>query len=41
MTLALEVMELPADPGLTLIGYAPERGSTSEERLLQLASVDI
>jgi transcriptional regulator with XRE-family HTH domain len=41
MTLALEVMELPADPGLTLIGYAAERGSTSEERLLQLASVDI
>jgi hypothetical protein len=38
MTLALEVMELPADPGLTLIGYAAERGSASEARLLELAS---
>lgn len=37
LTLAYEVVELPADPGLTLAIYSAEPGSPSEERLRELA----
>lgn len=37
LTLAYELLELPADPGLTLITYAAEVGSPSEARLQELA----
>lgn len=37
LTLAYEVLELPADPGLTLVTYSAEPGSASEAGLLELA----
>ena len=36
--LAYEVMELPADPGLTLLAYSAEPGSPSDDALRLLAS---
>ncbi|RSM47470.1 transcriptional regulator [Actinoplanes sp. ATCC 53533] len=36
--LAYEVMELPADPGLTLTGFSAEAGSPSDDALRLLAS---
>jgi transcriptional regulator with XRE-family HTH domain len=38
LTLTFEAMELPADPGQSLIVYGTEPGSPSEERLRLLAS---
>ena len=38
LTLAYEVLELPADPGLLLMTYAAEPGSASAERLDELAA---
>ena len=36
LTLAYESLELPADPGLTIVTYSAEPGSPSEEALLEL-----
>jgi hypothetical protein len=36
--LAFEAMDLPADPGLSLIVYSAEPGSAAEESLKLLAS---
>ena len=36
LTLAYESLELPADPGLTIVTYSAEPGSSSEEALLEL-----
>ena len=38
LTLAYESLQLPADPGLTLVTYSAEPGSTSEAALDELAS---
>ncbi len=38
LTLAYEVLELPADPGLLLMTYAAEPGSASAKRLDELAA---
>jgi transcriptional regulator with XRE-family HTH domain len=38
MTLAFEAMELPADPGLSLMTYSAEPRSKSDERLQELAA---
>ncbi|MYR58493.1 transcriptional regulator, partial [Streptomyces sp. SID625] len=38
VTLAYEGLELAAEPGLTMTGYAAEPGSASEEALRLLAS---
>jgi transcriptional regulator with XRE-family HTH domain len=38
MTLAFEMLELPADPGLSVLIYSAEPGSPSEEALRELAS---
>jgi hypothetical protein len=38
VTVDMQVFELPADPGQTLVIYAPERHSPSEEALALLAS---
>jgi hypothetical protein len=37
LTLAFEMLELPADPGLSLLTYSAEPGSPSEEALRELA----
>jgi hypothetical protein len=37
LTLAFEMLELPADPGLSLLTYSAEPGSPSEEALRDLA----
>jgi hypothetical protein len=37
LTLAYEALELPADPGLTLVTYSPEPGSPSAEAIRELA----
>jgi transcriptional regulator with XRE-family HTH domain len=37
LTLAFEMLELPADPGLSLLTYSAEPGSQSEEALRDLA----
>jgi transcriptional regulator with XRE-family HTH domain len=37
LTLAFEMLELPADPGLSLLTYSAEPGSSSEEALRELA----
>lgn len=36
LTLALEALEISADPGLTMVAYAAEPGSSSEEALVRL-----
>jgi hypothetical protein len=36
LTLAYEALELPADPGLTIVSYSAEPGSASEPALLEL-----
>jgi hypothetical protein len=36
LTLEYEVLELPADPGLTLVTYSSAPGSVSEDRLAEL-----
>ena len=36
--LTFEVMDLPADPGLSLVVYSPEPGSGSQDALKLLAS---
>jgi transcriptional regulator with XRE-family HTH domain len=41
LQLSFEVMDLPADPGLSLIVYSAEPGSTSEDALNLLASWSI
>jgi transcriptional regulator with XRE-family HTH domain len=38
MTLAFEMLELPADPGLSVLVYSAEPGSPSEEALRELAA---
>src|SRR5947208_14773348 len=38
VTVEMEVFELPADPGQTLVTYTPERDSPSQEALELLAS---
>jgi hypothetical protein len=38
MTLAFEMLELPADPGLSVLIYSAEPGSPSEEALRELAA---
>jgi len=37
LTLAFEMLELSADPGLSLLSYSAEPGSVSEQRLGELA----
>jgi hypothetical protein len=37
LTLAYEALELAADPGLTIVTYSAEPGSSSAEALLELA----
>jgi transcriptional regulator with XRE-family HTH domain len=37
LTLAYEALELPADPGLTIVTYSAEPGSPSEQALRELA----
>ena len=37
MTLAFEMLDLPADPGLSVLIYSAEPGSPSEEALRELA----
>jgi transcriptional regulator with XRE-family HTH domain len=37
LTLAFEMLELPADPGLSLLTYSAEPGSSSEEALRELS----
>jgi transcription regulator MmyB-like protein len=37
VTLAYESLQLPADPGLTLVTYSAEPGSSTEEALRELA----
>jgi PAS domain-containing protein len=37
LTLSYEALELPADPGLTIVTYSAEPGSPSEQALLELA----
>jgi transcriptional regulator with XRE-family HTH domain len=37
LTLAYEALELPADPGLTIVTYSAEPGSPAEHALLELA----
>jgi hypothetical protein len=37
MTLAFEALDLPADPGLSLLTYMAEPGSPSEAALRELA----
>jgi MmyB-like transcription regulator ligand binding domain len=37
MTLAFEMLELPADPGLSVLIYSAEPGSPSEEAIRELA----
>jgi len=37
LTLAYESLDLPADPGLTIVTYSAEVGSTSESALRELA----
>ena len=37
LDLAFDVLELPADPGQTIVAYTAEAGSPSEERLARLA----
>jgi hypothetical protein len=37
ITLAYEALELPADPGLTIVTYSAEPGSPSEQALRELA----
>jgi hypothetical protein len=37
LTLAYESLQLPADPGLTLVTYSAEPGSPSESALGELA----
>ena len=36
LTLAFEMLELPADPGLSVLIYSAEPGSPSEGALLEL-----
>lgn len=36
LTLSYELLDMPGDPGLTLVTYAAEPGTESEERLLEL-----
>ena len=36
LTLAYEALELPADPGLTIVTYSADPGSSSEQALLEL-----
>jgi hypothetical protein len=38
LDLAYDVMELPADPGQTIVAYTAEPGSPSQEKLGLLAS---
>jgi hypothetical protein len=37
LTLAFEMLELPADPGLSMLTYSAEPGSSSEEALRELS----
>jgi hypothetical protein len=37
LTVAYESLELPADPGLTIVTYSAEPGSPSEQALRELA----
>jgi hypothetical protein len=39
LTLAFESLELPADPGLSLLTYSAEPGSASEQALDETASL--
>ena len=38
LTLTFEMLDLPADPGLSLLTYAAEPGSPSDEAMHELAT---